>query len=74
MRDEMDSRLWAAHGREFSDDLHALFVSAGAAMVRLTAPYGRPPGTVPGRRARARGKPEPVRLTRPCPSPEGRAG
>jgi hypothetical protein len=35
MRDEMDGRLWDAHGRELSDGLHRLFTRIGEAAVRL---------------------------------------
>jgi hypothetical protein len=35
MRDEIDGRLWDAHGQQFSEDLHNLFVAAGAALARL---------------------------------------
>ena len=48
MRDEMDGRLWEAHGHAFSEDLHKLFVAAGAALARLhrlawEAPWRRAP-------------------------------
>ena len=36
MRDEMDGRLWDAHGRQFSDDLHHLSTAAAAALARLS--------------------------------------
>jgi hypothetical protein len=35
MRDEIDGRLWVAHGHQFSDDLHRLFVGIGKRLVRL---------------------------------------
>ncbi|HEY7810325.1 MAG TPA: hypothetical protein VIA98_08100 [Allosphingosinicella sp.] len=35
MRDEMDARLWEAHGRQFSDDLHNGLLRVGAALARL---------------------------------------
>ena len=48
MRDEIDGRLWNAHGQQFSDDLHKGLVAAGAALARLhrlawEAPWRRPP-------------------------------
>ncbi len=55
MRDEIDGRLWAAHGHNFSDDLHKILVSAGKALARLhriewDAPWRRAsaPGSRPG--------------------------
>ena len=35
MRDEMDGRLWTAHGQRFSEDLHRGFLRAGATLARL---------------------------------------
>jgi hypothetical protein len=43
MRDEIDGRLWKAHGHNFSNDLHRLFVSIGKALGRLhRAAWGAP--------------------------------
>lgn len=32
MRDEIDSRIWAEHGHDFSEDLASFFASTGAAI------------------------------------------
>ena len=37
MRDQIEARLWADHGHQFSLDLHRLFVGAGDAFARLHA-------------------------------------
>ena len=37
MRDEIDGRLWAAHGEQFSKSLHSGFVAVAGALVRLWA-------------------------------------
>jgi hypothetical protein len=37
MRDEMDARLWEAHGREFSDDLHRLLRAVMVTFCRMAA-------------------------------------
>ncbi|HEX9955020.1 MAG TPA: hypothetical protein VGB48_07390 [Allosphingosinicella sp.] len=37
MRDEMDGRIWDAHGQQFSNDLHRLLTGTGAALRRLKA-------------------------------------
>ena len=50
MRDEMDGRLWDAHGQQFSQDLHNVFVAARAALARLH----RLEWDAPWRRAAAR--------------------
>ena len=35
MRDEIDGRLWDAHGAALTESLHAFFVAVGAALARL---------------------------------------
>jgi hypothetical protein len=35
MRDEMDGRLWDAHGHAFSENLHRLFSGIGEAIKRF---------------------------------------
>ena len=35
MRDEIDGRIWDAHGHAFSESLHNLFTAIGAAVTRL---------------------------------------
>ena len=58
MRDEMDGRLWDAHGRELTDGLHRLFTGIGAALTRLhrvkwEMPWRRGASPIRGRASQA---------------------
>ncbi|HEX8534159.1 MAG TPA: hypothetical protein VF662_08330 [Allosphingosinicella sp.] len=37
MRDEMDARMWDAHGQQFSDDLHRLFQAVKVTFCKIAA-------------------------------------
>ncbi len=46
MRDEMDARMWGAHGHQFSVDLHRLFralhaISCKMVEINFGAPWRR---------------------------------
>jgi len=37
MRDELDARIWAAHGHQFSEDLHRFFKAVHVTFCRMAA-------------------------------------
>ncbi len=43
MRDEMDARIWAAHGRQFSEDIHRLLQALRVTFCRMAAINYRAP-------------------------------